>query len=215
MFTQLIPYFQELETKLRAMPARSAFAMALAAIERRWMILERAASEELESKVDLAVFRQAIDRGWLNGRMQVAIPTGFWTTCRRAVPADSGTPASKLGQKIAESIAELIRAMEEGKSNHAYRVCVQNFDLLESLLEHHGKRPDDLRADPAQDSVELHRLRLLVDNELYLQQLALQRLEHGNSPTLLEAVRRGSVGVNLYGAEWFKVDREERRESDE
>jgi hypothetical protein len=213
MFKRIVQHMKDVERALSGMGANAALAFALACTERQWPVFQRAARSvpwmvDWQSKL-----RHALDDTWqhlLNDTSvsatepiapfrQLLISSG----AGEPEVEDTGGPSSAVAHTIANSIVDLLGAVEKCDVGHAHRLSHRNFDLLELLLDEHGVLLNDLKEESGQDPSEIAAVRKLIEQEMKQQDRDVQALRKDPSAAGMEEVRQVSVGKSLFGQVWF------------
>lgn len=203
MFKAVVEHMKNVETAIKKMSPRAAFAFALSCTERQWPVFERALNEEPGLMTGRAVFRNATDLAWEFCLHGTSVPNEYLAECRREIPEETENAPSVVIHAISNSIADLLYLIQRNDGASSYQLSGRNLDLIELLLDEHGMLLDNLAQNEAQDSTEVKQIRLLVKDEIQHQNEDLQRLNADASNSTIDSIRKGSSGKSLFNGVWF------------
>jgi hypothetical protein len=197
MFDRIARHMKYVERAISGMSPNSAFAFALACTERQWLVFERASEGTPSMQSVGSKLRHGVDAAWEHVKYAIALPPGLAIGCRRETSqADDFMDAS--ARTIANSIVDLLDAIERRDVTYAHRLSYRNFDLLELLLDERGVLLSDLRDEWVDYPSEIAQVRELVEQEMSQQNRDLETLSENSSSARLEEVRRTSAGKSLF-----------------
>jgi hypothetical protein len=209
MFKKIVQHMKDVERAVNGMRANAAFAFALACTERQWPVFQLTAGSvpwmvDWQSKLrhDLdAAWQHVLDDTSLSVAESIAPFQQLLISSGASEPEveDIGGPSSAVAHTIANSIVDLLDAVERRDVGCAHRLSCRNFDLLELLLDEHGVLLNNLKEGSDHDPSEIAAVRDLIEQELQQQNRDVQALGKDSSAAGIEEVRRTSVGKSLFG----------------
>jgi hypothetical protein len=203
MFKAIIEHMKSVEAATKKMSLRAGFAFALSCTERQWPVFERALNEEPGLMTGRGVFRKATDLAWEYCLHGIPVPNEYLAECRREIPDQACDAPSAVVHTISNSIADLLNAIQRSDATYPHHLSGRNLGLIEMLLDEHGMLLDNLSQNESQDSTEVKQIRLLVKDEVERQNQDLQRLSVDASSSMIDAIRKESLGKSLFNGVWF------------
>lgn len=198
MFTSIVHHMRHVEASLSQMNAAAAFAFALACTERQWPVYQRITEVERPTGEAHSNLRQAIDAAWEHVARGTALAPALSTRCSGEVPKPESIvdASSSAAHTIANSIVDLLDAIEHREPAYPHHLSGRNLGLLELLA-------DEFNEQNMEGSDEAKSVRGLIVQEIQEQNKDLQDLAANSSSSGIDAVRRRSVGRGLFGQIWF------------
>ncbi len=198
VFDTIAQHMKDVERAISGMHADAAFGFALACTERQWPVLQQACDRSPSMQSVSLALRHALDAAWEHVKDATSLPPGLAARCRREI-SEADDFMEAITRTIANSIVDLLDAIEKHEFRYAHRLSYRNFDLLELLLDERGVLLNDLKEDSSQDPSEVAAVRDLIDQEILRQTRDVHSLRKDSCAAGIEDARQASVGRSLFG----------------
>jgi hypothetical protein len=190
LFDSLIEYLDLVETIVKKLPRKQAFAFAFACVERQWSVYEKSSSGKPWSGAGL---RSSIDQAWQQLIDDQKMPGYLIDRCRRSIPHDDdlNDPEATAAHLISHSAIDLLSALQEKESSYCHLPATRNFDLLEML------------SDEIKETESRSDIKPLIDLEVKRQRDDLVTMRVSSNVEQIAALRETSMKTSLFGEVWF------------
>lgn len=142
----LIQHMDDVERVINNLDANAAFAFALACTERQWPAFQRAVEMSLPILCsDRSSFRRGVDAAWEQVIRGTPFPIGLARVCDDQIPLAGGIvdpPSGAVALTVAQSIADLLCAVEKRTTTNLHLMSGRNLGLLEVLMDELNQEPD-------------------------------------------------------------------------